>query len=120
VAREQRVGYAPVAQLDRASAFGAEGWGFKSLQAHLIKMYYVYVLRSLKTGKRYVGSTTLLPEIRTKEHNTGKVPWTRSHRPLALVYSEQFESGDIALKRERFFKTGKGRVVLESLLQNKK
>ena len=25
---------APVAQLDRASAYGAEGWGFKSLQAH--------------------------------------------------------------------------------------
>src|SRR3989338_4377579 len=25
---------APVAQLDRASAYGAEGWGFESLQAH--------------------------------------------------------------------------------------
>ena len=25
---------APVAQLDRASAYGAEGWGFKSLLAH--------------------------------------------------------------------------------------
>ena len=25
---------APVAQLDRASDFGSEGWGFKSLQAH--------------------------------------------------------------------------------------
>lgn len=26
--------YAPVAQLDRASVFGTEGWGFKSLQTH--------------------------------------------------------------------------------------
>lgn len=25
--------FAPLAQLDRASAFGAEGWGFESLQA---------------------------------------------------------------------------------------
>jgi hypothetical protein len=25
---------APVAQLDRASAFGAEGWEFESLRAH--------------------------------------------------------------------------------------
>src|ERR1041385_272223 len=28
-------GSAPVAQLDRASDFGSEGWGFESLQAHL-------------------------------------------------------------------------------------
>ena len=26
--------HAPVAQLDRASAFGAEGWEFESLRAH--------------------------------------------------------------------------------------
>jgi hypothetical protein len=25
---------APIAQLDRASVFGTEGWGFKSLWAH--------------------------------------------------------------------------------------
>ncbi len=26
--------HAPIAQLDRASAYGAEGWGFDSLWAH--------------------------------------------------------------------------------------
>ena len=26
--------FAPVAQLDRASDFGSEGWGFKSLRAY--------------------------------------------------------------------------------------
>jgi len=79
-------------------------------------MHYVYVLRSQKTDKKYVGSSELLPEVRTAEHNSGKVPWTRSHRPLKLIYCEQFERKDIALKRERFFKTGKGRAVLTSLL----
>ena len=28
---------APVAQLDRASDFGSEGWGFKSLRAYIYK-----------------------------------------------------------------------------------
>jgi hypothetical protein len=32
---------APVAQLDRASAFEAEGWGFDSLRAH----FFSYELR---------------------------------------------------------------------------
>ena len=27
--------WAPVAQLDRALAYGARGWGFESLRAHL-------------------------------------------------------------------------------------
>ena len=27
--------FAPVAQLDRASDFGSEGWGFKSLRAYI-------------------------------------------------------------------------------------
>ncbi len=26
--------FAPVAQMDRASDFGSEGWGFESLQAY--------------------------------------------------------------------------------------
>ena len=29
-----RLNYAPVAQLDRASDYGSEGWGFKSLRVH--------------------------------------------------------------------------------------
>ena len=78
-------------------------------------MVSVYVLRSLKTGKKYVGSTAWSPTERLAEHNAGKVPWTRSHRPLELVYTEKFENGLLAQKREKFFKTGKGRVVLESL-----
>ena len=32
---EKSVSYAPVAQLDRASDFGSEGWGFDSLRVHL-------------------------------------------------------------------------------------
>ena len=53
---------APVAQLDRASAFGAEGYRFDSCRAQIYLMHYVYVLRSSKTEKKYVGSTGLTPK----------------------------------------------------------
>ena len=82
-------------------------------------MVCVYVLLSLKTGKKYVGSTTWDPAARLSEHNAGKVPWTRNHRPLKLLYTEDLESVDLARRRERFFKTGKGREVLKSLLNGK-
>jgi hypothetical protein len=38
---------APVAQLDRASAFGAEGWEFESLRAHHV-LYRSYAEKPLK------------------------------------------------------------------------
>jgi putative endonuclease len=82
-------------------------------------MTSVYVLRSLKTSKKYVGSTTWRPVDRLAEHNAGRVPWTRNHRPFELLYSEEFSDDSVAIKRERFFKTGKGRLVLESLLNEK-
>ena len=82
-------------------------------------MYYVYVLRSQKTDKKYVGSTGLLPEVRAAEHNGGKVPWTRSHRPLKLIYFESFQEKNLAIKREKFFKSGKGRTILKSLLSSR-
>lgn len=34
-------------------------------------MYYVYVLKSLKNNKKYIGSTSKSPKERLKEHNNG-------------------------------------------------
>ncbi|MFB3126872.1 MAG: GIY-YIG nuclease family protein, partial [Candidatus Acidiferrales bacterium] len=51
---------------------------------------FVYVLRSERTGKRYVGSTKNLPN-RTNQHNRGKVRATRSGRPWRVVHTETFE-----------------------------
>ncbi len=79
-------------------------------------MYYVYVLRSGKDSKHYIGSTTDL-DRRVEDHNAGKVLSTRDRRPFELIYSEKFKTKDIAEKRERFFKTGKGYDVLRNLLK---
>ena len=78
--------------------------------------YYVYILRSEKDGKRYIGLTGDL-ERRISEHNSGKVRSTKNRRPLTLIYYEEFGSKEEATKRERFYKSGRGREYLKKELK---
>ena len=64
---------------------------------------YVYLLRC-SDGSFYVGSSQDL-EQRIKAHNDGKATnYTRSRRPVILVYSEKWESKITAIRRERQIK----------------
>ena len=67
-------------------------------------MYHAYVLRSLRDGSFYYGSTENL-EKRLGEHNAGKVRYTKGHLPCVLHYAESFPTRREAAARERFFKT---------------
>ena len=78
-------------------------------------MFYVYVLKSLSTGKKYIGSTNNI-ERRLKEHILGSSRYTRSRGPWKLIYCEEKKTLSEAEKREKFFKTGDGRRVLEGIL----
>jgi len=51
-------------------------------------MYYVYVLKSLKSGKRYVGSTSLPPRERLKKHNWGSNKFAKANRPFIVIREE--------------------------------
>jgi len=75
-------------------------------------MYTTYVLRSLKNGRLYVGSTNNL-DRRLYEHNSGQSAYTRSTRPFVLVYFEEFETRIEAVRRELELKTGQGRQWLK-------
>ena len=77
-------------------------------------MYFVYVLRSVKDGRRYIGYTNNI-EIRIKVHNEGKVVSTKNRMPLELIYYEEFEIKKEAMQREKFLKSGKGREFLNSI-----
>lgn len=77
-------------------------------------MNFVYVLRSMKDKKRYIGLTNNL-DNRIKLHNNGSVDATRNRRPLELIYFEKFEERTEAAKREKFLKSGKGREFLKSI-----
>jgi len=77
-------------------------------------MFYVYVLRSLRTGRRYVGFCEELQE-RLRRHNAGDTKSTRTGVPWVMVYSEPFKTRIEAIRRERYFKTGRGREELERI-----
>ena len=62
-------------------------------------MYYVYLLRSDKDKKFYIGYTSSLT-LRFKEHSEGLVNSTKHRKPLQLVYYESYNSKDLATERE--------------------
>ena len=79
-------------------------------------MYSVYVLRSLKKERRYVGMTKHL-DRRLKEHNEGKNRSTKGFAPFELVYVEELESRIEARDREKYLKSGIGREFLDDILK---
>lgn len=75
--------------------------------------YFVYVLRSEKTGRRYVGSTKDV-EMRLGRHNAGHSKATRSGVPWRVIHTESFATRAEAVRREMFLKSGQGRAWLDS------
>ncbi len=76
------------------------------------KFYYVYVLKSLKDGKNYIGSTDNLKR-RLREHKNGMVSSTKHRRPLELIYYEAMPSESRAREREKYFKTTWGKRFIK-------
>ena len=79
-------------------------------------MAFVYVLKSLKNGKRYIGSTNWTPEERLKKHNYGSNQFTKRNGPFELIYQESYANKTEARKRENFLKSGVGRKFLDEIL----
>lgn len=79
------------------------------------KMWYVYILKSLKDNKFYIGSTGNLI-LRIEKHNSGGNISTRNRRPLKLIYSETFEIKKQALQREKQIKSYKGGEAFKKLI----
>ena len=81
-------------------------------------MFIVYVLRSLKNHKRYVGQTSKDAFIRLKEHNSGCNKWTRENGPFIIIHVEEYKTRTETIKRERFLKSGQGRKWLDENIKN--
>ena len=80
-------------------------------------MFYLYVLRSQQTGDLYVGSTADV-EKRLQRHNRGDAKSTRHGVPWAVLHTESFVTRSEAVRRERYYKTGRGREEIQRLLAN--
>jgi len=82
-------------------------------------MEYVYVLKSLKDGKHYMGFTDNVSG-RLQRHNAGLVRSTKSRRPFILIYVESFCNRVNAAKREKFLKSAAGRKELRHILRQQR
>ena len=78
-------------------------------------LYFVYLVEC-SDGTYYCGYTNNL-ETRVEEHNNSKTGarYTKSSRPVKLIYSEKLKSKSLAMKREAEIKK-LGRKGKEKLL----
>lgn len=78
--------------------------------------YFVYILYSFKDKQFYAGFTTDLDK-RIKKHQAGKVISTKNRRPLKLIFYEAYLNKSDALRREKYFKTTKGKTTRRTMLK---
>ena len=77
-------------------------------------MAYLYILKC-SDNSLYVGSTNNLEE-RIKKHQSGwGARYTSVHKPVELIYSEEYSTYQEAFKRERKIK-GWSRAKKEALI----
>ncbi len=82
-------------------------------------MYYVYILRSKKTGKHYIGYTRDVQE-RLKYHNSGRTKSLWKHRPLEIIRVEEYATLQEARRRERQIKKYKSGEAFKRLIDKTK
>lgn len=73
--------------------------------------FYVYVLLSEKDNQFYTGYTSNLRE-RLKLHEEGKVISTKNRLPIKLIYFEGCLNQQDATRREKYLKSGNGKIYL--------
>ena len=77
--------------------------------------YYTYVLYSDSSKQLYIGQTKDI-ERRLKQHNKGKVESTKPYIPYKLVYYEELNTKEEAIKREKDLKQANGRRFIKRVL----
>ncbi|MBE0433517.1 GIY-YIG nuclease family protein [candidate division WOR-3 bacterium] len=80
-------------------------------------MVIVYVLRSRKDKRFYVGCTNDL-RTRFELHNKGRIASTKLRKPFDLVYYEACRSRDDALHREKYLKTTYGKRYIHNRIKH--
>jgi putative endonuclease len=77
----------------------AKSWAIPTKSLNVRFMHYVYILRSGKDQKLYIGRSSDLKR-RFEEHAQGKVDATKHRRPLQLMYYEAYDKRELAIERE--------------------
>jgi len=96
-------------QLVRALRCTPEGSGSNC------KIGYVYILKSLKNGSYYIGSTVNV-EKRLERHNKGRVFATKNLLPLKCTFVQQYNTIRVARMIEYWVKRQKDRKLIERII----
>jgi putative endonuclease len=78
-------------------------------------MFYIYILKSQKTGHFYIGQTEDLI-ARLNKHNSGLVKSTKYGIPWNMILHEEYLSRAEAIRRELEIKSYKGGIKFKRLL----
>ena len=82
-----------------------------------LHIWSIYFLESLKNKKIYSGFTEKKPQNRLKEHNAGLNKWTKENGPFEILYYEEYICKEDAMRREKFYKTGIGRMIRNKIIE---
>lgn len=76
---------------------------------------YIYIIESASTGKYYLGST-IDPDNRLMEHNSGESPSTRNKGPWFFVAIIEFETIVDARRTEQWLKRMHRKEVVDMII----
>ena len=79
-------------------------------------MFYIYILKSEKNGRLYIGQTQDVTK-RLLRHNDGLCRSTRLNRPYRLIYSENFDNRGDVMIREKYLKSLKNPQAILKLIE---
>jgi len=81
--------------------------------------YYVYILKSQKYERFYIGSTSDIGK-RIEFHNSSRARYTKRYQPWVLKHIEEYGSRGEAVRREKELKKTKNvKRILEGI-ENKR
>lgn len=80
-------------------------------------MFIVDAISSLTRSYIYVGLTDNF-DRRFSQHNNGYNKTTKPYRPFEVLLVESFNTRTQARKREKFLKSGQGKVLLKKVKQD--
>lgn len=78
--------------------------------------FYVYIIRSKSSPKRFYTGFTESLEERLSQHNAGSVPASKPFRPWRWKTCVAFTNRNQALEFERYLKTRSGRAFAKKRL----
>jgi putative endonuclease len=74
--------------------------------------YFVYVIKSAE-GHYYTGMTEDLERRLSEHNNKSKSFWTKRGTDWKVIYFEEVDTRQEAMKRERWMKSGHGKKLLK-------